>query len=235
MKFNLKEREEVLRLLLCNPGISKHATSNVPAKWYEVMSAYPKLKQWLKKDMLMTSKRFKDYSLKNCDIPKNAKHVCHDYINNLDSVIEKGHGLYFWSNAPGSGKTTTMRVILEQMFVKKALSVYFNTMTNIKNIIKSEFGKDNILIPFEQKLQQVDVLAIDDLGSEYNPSRKNDGWLDEVIKNIIDDRYNNQKILMITSNYRLDVLSFHEKIRDRLRTLCHEVQFSEKSFRKFGT
>ena len=181
----------------------------------------------IKHSSLLRSPRFKKFSLDNCSVGADIATTLNCYLKQLDQATEHGIGLYLWSDSPGSGKTTLMRDIAVRL-LKTGKGVLFESMVNIKNKLKEEFDSPTHL-PFRHKLNAVDVLILDDLGSEIGSK-----WLDEVMKDIIDERYNQVKILMITANYPLEKLPFDKKIIDRLRSMLKPIHFPEHSFRTLG-
>jgi DNA replication protein DnaC len=184
------------------------------------------VKKWKYLSPFFSMKRFDGFSLDTADIPQDIKNTIIEYLSN-DNLYTKGIGLYLWSKSPGSGKTTVMKIILEEM-IKKNYIIYFDSLINIKNKLKEEFNEDSPK-HFIKRIKVVDIMALDDVGSETRSA-----WLDEVLKDIIDDRYNNQKMIFITSNYPLNDLPIDSKCRDRLISMCYPIHFPEKSFRKLG-
>ncbi len=81
-------------------------------------------------------------------------------------------------------------------------NVYINHMQQILNDIKSSWNKDNRISQQNQetiikRLQEVDVLFIDDLGSELASE-----WsVLDVLQSIIDYRYINEKPTIVSSNH----------------------------------
>ena len=224
---------QALEVLLKHPDIDPYTMRDKEnneklGHLFDEVRKHSHLWKWLLASALMRAKRFDWYTLDSCDITKSAKKSIGDYLNSLDNVIEKGYGLYLWSRKPGSWKTTMMRHVLEQMFLTWR-SVYFDSLVTIKCKWKEEFDlpSDPLRKTFNSKMETVHTLAIDDIGSE-----KLSEWLEEQLKDIIDDRYNNWKVMMFTSNYPIKELRISEKLKDRIIGMCHEVHFGESSLRK---
>jgi DNA replication protein DnaC len=185
------------------------------------------IRVWYKQSKLLQSKRFKGFDLNNSEISDRIKKNITKYLSNLPDMFKNGYGFYFWSKEPGTGKTTMLTYIVREL-VKQGYSVYCESLVEIKKKLKQEFDS-KVENPLLDRIKSVDVLSIDDIGSE-----KGSGWLSEVMKDIIDDRYNNCKVLMLTSNYPMNELPFDDKIKDRLNSMCHPIKFGSKSFRKLG-
>ena len=185
------------------------------------------INHWIQKSSIMSGKRFASFTLNKLELTKEIKPMIYNYIKEFDHALEGGYGLYFYSASPGSGKTTCMRAVAVEL-LKLKHQVLFDSMIEFKAKLKHEFDEKQTGTIMDS-MKSIRVLGIDDLGSEYGSK-----WLDEVMKEVIDHRYNNSKVLLITSNLPIKRLPFDEKIKDRLRGMCKEIHFPEKSFRKLG-
>lgn len=214
---------EAVLWLLANPDCDQH---DMPDEFQGLH--LDKVKQAIYRSPLLHSPRFNQFnSLNECVVGRAQKNIIQIYLDRLNEMVKRGLGLYLWSNSPGSGKTTVMKIIAVEI-LKSGRSVLFDSMVNIKNKLKAEFDSKT-LSPLRTKLNMVDVLILDDLGSEIGGK-----WLDEIMKDIIDERYNQMKPLMITTNFPIEKLPFDKKIIDRLSSMLKPVHFPEKSFRHFG-
>lgn len=123
-----------------------------------------------------------------------------------------------------SGKTTILALVLKNIMLK-GYRVYCDSLVEIKSKLKKEFDTNEVkLVEF---MKNVDVLAIDDIGSEVMSN-----WLDEVFKELLDHRYNKQKPTLFTSNSQIDFLPFAARSKDRLKEISLLIKFPEKSLRK---
>lgn len=214
---------EAVEWLLQNPDKDEH---EMPSEFSSLH--LEKIKQSIRRSSLLCSPRFNKFNnLGACLIGESQLEIIQTYIDRLDEMVSRGLGLYLWSSSPGSGKTTTMRIIATEL-LKSGRGVLFESMVNIKNKLKEEFDNPQ-QSPLRTKLNMVDVLILDDLGSEISSK-----WLDEVMKDIIDERYNQMKPLMVTANLPLEKLPFDKKIIDRLKSMLKPIHFPEKSFRTLG-
>lgn len=98
---------------------------------------------------------------------------------------------YLFGNA-GVGKTTMMKM-LAQKFIDNGKDVILESTFNISNDIK-KFENDTL-----EKYQNVDILIIDDLFRENVTSYK----ILDIYTPIIQYRVDNNKPLLITSNYNI--------------------------------
>lgn len=181
--------------------------------------------EWdLNRGNILNAPRFRKYDIKNIHIPKPIKSIMIEYVQEVKKNIEEGIGMYFYSHTPGSGKTTTMVVLLKEIMAR-GHRVYCDSLIEIKTKLKSEFdsNKKSLL----ELMKTIEILAIDDIGSETMSN-----WLDEVFKELLDHRYNMQKPTIFTSNVPIASLHFSAKSKDRIKEVSIPINFPEKSFRK---
>lgn len=178
----------------------------------------------LGKGTILNSPRFNKFEFKTAEIPSDIKKTIISYVENFQDNFLNGIGLYFYSNSPGSGKTTILALVLKNIMLK-GYRVYCDSLVEIKSKLKKEFDTNEVkLVEF---MKNVDVLAIDDIGSEVMSN-----WLDEVFKELLDHRYNKQKPTLFTSNSQIDFLPFAARSKDRLKEISLLIKFPEKSLRK---
>jgi len=178
----------------------------------------------LDKGTILNSPRFNKFEFKTAEIPPDIKKTIISYVENFQDNFLNGIGLYFYSNSPGSGKTTILALVLKNIMLK-GYRVYCDSLVEIKSKLKKEFDTNEVkLVEF---MKNVDVLAIDDIGSEVMSN-----WLDEVFKELLDHRYNKQKPTLFTSNSQIDFLPFAARSKDRLKEISLLIKFPEKSLRK---
>ena len=73
----------------------------------------------------------------NKDIFKGIANTVKWYLDNLESNIEQGKGLYFWSSTKGSGKTMTATAIANELINTHKKYVKFATSLDILDEIRS--------------------------------------------------------------------------------------------------
>lgn len=121
--------------------------------------------------------------------------------DNKNSVAwaKKLEGLYLFGR-PGTGKTF-LAAIMAQELLKQGKSVIFGDVPTLLDQLKGTFDSDSdsTLEQLMQTLSEVDVLILDDLGSE-TPTE----WAVERLYLIVNNRYAAGKKLIVTSNYDPD-------------------------------
>lgn len=153
-----------------------------------------------------------------------------EYLNNFEEYQERGMGLYIFSSTKGSGKTRMAASIANELMNNQNKQVKFASSTAILNEIKRTWGKDSQ----ESESRVIDaitmsqVLIIDDFGAE-NPT----DWVRERFNYIIDDRYANKRVTIITSNESVNTLRYDKRVTTRIREMTFQIQFPEESVREY--
>lgn len=157
-----------------------------------------------------------------------------NYCNEFNENLKTGKGFIF-SGSVGSGKTFISNCICNK--IKKAgySVVSFRLSDYIENTKPN--GKWNTE-EFLQMIRDVDLIFVDDLGSEMIVHKDGTSWTEEKVYNLFDNRYNSNKPIIITTN--LDKKGFIEHLRmngqDRIssrlldvnRTKVIQMLFSDK-------
>lgn len=157
------------------------------------------------------------------------------FVNNFEGAKAEGYGIVF-SGTCGSGKTHIACSIGIEL-LNKGIPVIYGTAITLLGKIKDTYssnGKESDLLDL---YSNVELLIIDDLGKE-NPSE----WVVEKLYYIINQRYENLKPTIITSNFDLSSLadrltvknnkSTAEAIISRLSEMCVGVDMNFKDHRR---
>lgn len=152
------------------------------------------------------------------------------WLHNFEGMKKRGMGLYLYSNVKGSGKTRMAVSIANELIYEKHIQVKFATSLQILNEIKSTWDKNGNQIS-ESKLMDflstTEILIIDDFGVE-----KFKDWIDDKLYNVINNRYNEKKITIFTSNSGLEKLQYDERIINRIKERTFQIPFPEESVRE---
>lgn len=143
------------------------------------------------------------------------------YIEELDERLGGGRGLWLFGDT-GTGKTTlAMLVSRAALEAGHSVAIYSlpKLLARIRRTYESEPGGDSYLAFFE-RLTAVDLLHIDDLGAE-----KRSDWVLEQLYALINERYEAQRSVLVTTNLS------HEKLEEqigsrtisRLTQVCDEI------------
>jgi DNA replication protein DnaC len=119
-----------------------------------------------------------------------------NYIDDLDENLEAGRGLWLMGT-PGTGKTTLAMLAAKEALARgKTVAIYFTPQ--LLNRIRTTYGAADAADAYNsffKRLTSVDLLYIDDLGSE----RQSD-WVVEQLYAIVNERYQQRGSMLLTSN-----------------------------------
>lgn len=174
--------------------------------------------------------RFRDKTLKNFDGGDNAlayERAC-SFVNDFPNT----EGLLL-SGDVGVGKTHLAAGIVNELN-RRLYSTYFGNVVDIISFFKSTYNKNSQLT--ERELihiitKRVDLLIIDDLGKENNTDHNL-----ALLYQIINQLYENEKPIIITTNYNSVDLSTKlgergQAISSRITAMCIPVQFKGRDRR----
>jgi DNA replication protein DnaC len=154
------------------------------------------------------------------------------YVDDLDRRLAEGRGLWLFGDT-GTGKTTLAMLISKAALeAGRSVAIYSlpKLLARIRRTYDSEPGGDSYLSLFD-KLTSVDLLHIDDLGAE-----KRSDWVLEQLYALINERYETERSVVITTN--LDHAKLEEQIGSRtvsrLSQICDEVALYGDD-RRYGT
>lgn len=175
-------------------------------------------------------KRYRNVTMEyivNRGVPEQSKQNVADvqrYIDNLEDNLQNGNGMVMRGNV-GTMKTTLAIAIMREV-IAKGRNAYFVPMANLIDRLFS--GTPDERSKLEQKLQTVSLLVIDDLGMEYEK-----GWVTAKIRAIINDRYNEEKSTIITTNLEKDINDrYVDGMLDRIASTSTFSNFNGESLRK---
>lgn len=155
------------------------------------------------------------------------------WLDNFESMQERGMGLYLYSETKGSGKTRMAVSIANELIHVKHIQVKFATSLQILNEIKASWDRRNNpqMEPTESGLlsflSTTKVLVIDDFGTEQAKD-----WIGERFYQIINSRHVDKKITIFTSNSKLDFLNYDDRITSRMKERTFQIPFPEESVRE---
>lgn len=149
------------------------------------------------------------------------------YLNNLENMRKDGMGLYLYSGTKGSGKTRMAASIANELIHVHRMQVKFAGSMQIVNEIKATWDdrgrSESALL---NALASVQVLVIDDFGTELPKD-----WIGERFYSIINGRYQDKLITILTSNMSLSDLRYDDRITNRIKERTFQLHFPEESVR----
>lgn len=130
-----------------------------------------------------------------------------DYLKSYALIkewsINPTKGLYFYGGF-GVGKTY-LAACISNGFARNGKTVAFINSSEFCNEMRMNWNQNDYLQDAIRTLKNVDLLVVDDIGSEIVTN-----WVrDELLFPIFDDRMGNHKLTIFTSNYNYDELLNH--------------------------
>jgi DNA replication protein DnaC len=124
------------------------------------------------------------------------------FIEDVDENLKTGRGLWLFGDT-GTGKTT-LAMLVSKMALERGHSVAIYSLpkllARIRRTYDEEPGGDSYLTFFE-RLTSVDLLHIDDFGAE-----KRSDWVLEQLYALVNERYEDQRSILLTTNLAVDKL-----------------------------
>jgi DNA replication protein DnaC len=148
---------------------------------------------------------------------KAAVNEVRAYVDELDERLDSGRGLWLFGDT-GTGKTTLAMLVSKSALESgRSVAIYSlpKLLARIRRTYDSEPGGDSYLAFFE-RLTSVDLLHIDDLGAE-----KRSDWVLEQLYAIVDERYEAQRSIVVTTN--LDQAELEAQIGPRTVSRLLEI------------
>lgn len=156
------------------------------------------------KAVSLLGKRYKEASFEKLDLNREEEFIqaverCKKFCERWEQVQAKGLGIYLYG-VHGTGKTLLTACIGNRL-LEKGVAVLFTSFLEIARALKDKYSRNESVLVFMQNLEQVDLLILDDIGTEVIvKSTKEKSWLQEKIYEIINARYVQKKSTIFSSN-----------------------------------
>ena len=179
--------------------------------------------------------RFSDRTFENFERNTHNEHAfrtSYEYANNFG--IYQSEGLLF-SGDVGTGKTHLAAAIAIHL-LNNQTPVIFGTVTTLLGRLRQTYAKESSETEREilDALTGVNLLILDDLGKE-----KPTPWVQQMLYEVINTRYEHKKSLVVTTNSGMKQLE--ERMPDvgaaiisRLLEMCQGVKLNGPDRRKMG-
>lgn len=157
------------------------------------------------------------------------------WLDDFPAMQRARMGLYIFSGTKGSGKTRIAASIANELIHLYGTSVKFSTSMQIINEIKKSWDRESEISESRllDDLARAEVLMIDDFGTEKLEAVRGKRWLDDRFYQIINERYQNKKVTIFTSNYSLDELPYDDRLTSRIKEMAYQIPFPEESVREY--
>jgi DNA replication protein DnaC len=142
------------------------------------------------------------------------------FVHRIEKNIDEGNGLWFFGDV-GTGKTSlAMLVSKAALEAGRSVAIYSvpRLLADIKETYEDDAGRS--YAELFRRLCEVDLLHLDDLGTE-----KRTEWVLEQLYSIVNERWQNERPIVVTTNLGLDELREQIGFRtvSRIEGVCGEA------------
>ena len=160
-----------------------------------------------------------------------AKRVATEFAEKFHEFKDQGKGLYLYSKTTGSGKSRLAVSIANDIIRRFDINVLYISSANMLNELKNTFDNKNGIRELDilNYYGNVEVLIIDDFGVE-----KASDWSESIFTQILEERMNNKKVTILTSNLSVEELSGKYpagRIQSRIEKITFPLAMPEESVR----
>lgn len=158
-------------------------------------------------------------------VTDETKDIVNAFIVNFNKFKNEGMGLYIYSNTKGSGKTLLSCCLINEVINRYDVSAKFINIMDYLELTKKGYSS-----PTDKEerdsIMHTRILVLDDLGVEVSKD-----WINTTLYNLINFRYSNKLITIITSNESIEKLKMDERIKERIIEKCIPIHMPEVSIR----
>ncbi|HEU4977818.1 MAG TPA: ATP-binding protein [Solirubrobacteraceae bacterium] len=142
------------------------------------------------------------------------------FVRHLDDRLAAGRGLWF-EGSVGTGKTT-LAMLVSKSAIEAGRTVAIYSLPRLLAEIRQTFesGVPGAYVDFLARLEDVDLLHVDDVGAE-----RTSPWVLEQLYAIVNARYEAERSIVITTNLERDALveQITERTVSRLEEMCEVI------------
>jgi len=164
-------------------------------------------------------KRFRGVSFERkpvCDMDPYVLQSVRHFVHRIEQNLDEGKGLWFFGDV-GTGKTS-LAMLVSKAALEAGSSVAIYSVPRLLADIKETYEDDSgrSYADLFRRLCEVDLLHLDDLGAE-----KRTEWVLEQLYSIVNERWQNERSIVVTTNLVLDEL--RDQIGPRTVSRLEEV------------
>jgi DNA replication protein DnaC len=152
------------------------------------------------------------------DMPEPQVRIVRRFVGALEENLDGGRGLWLQGDV-GTGKTT-LAMLVSKAALAAGRSVAIYSLPRLLNLLREAMDSPEGKLDFLDRLTDVDLLHIDDLGAEYRTD-----WVLEQLYSIVNARYEAKRAIVATTNLMPDELSERLGARtvSRLVEICGDL------------
>jgi len=153
-------------------------------------------------------------------MPDSVVRPVRAFIRGLEEHLGSGRGLWLFGDV-GTGKTT-LAMLVAKSALEAGRSVAIYSLPRLLNEIRRTYDEssDSSYVDLLDRLAEVDLLHVDDLGAE-----KSSPWVLEQLYAIVNARYEGERSMVITTNLDRPALvdQITERTVSRLEEMCDVI------------
>ena len=165
-----------------------------------------------------------DWNMYNGYNLNREQKIVNKFTSEFQDFEAEGMGLFITSKTRGSGKTFLASCIGGELLNRYEAKTIFVNASDLLDI--SQKRTDPAEDPID-RLISCRILILDDLGQKLTGK----DWMTDILFRIIDKRYQQKKIVIVTSNDPLRELNFDDRIVDRLNSMTITIKLPEECVR----
>ena len=172
-------------------------------------------------------KRFRDVAFDRSpvkDLPGPIVAEVRRFVRDLEGNLEQGKGIWFMGD-PGTGKTA-LAMLISKLAIEAGRTVAVYSTPRLLSVVREAIDSEGGILGLLDLLAGVELLHLDDLGAE----RQTD-WVLEQLYSIVNTRYEDQRSVIVTTNYEPAQLA--EQIG--ARTVSRLIEMCGDPLPLFGT
>lgn len=159
---------------------------------------------------------------------ERVSRIIRNYIAKWDEMRERSKGLLLYGDV-GTGKTFYAACIANAL-MEKGVFVLMTNFSRLSNTLMSKTGYERQ--NYIDRVCRFPLLIIDDLAAERDTE-----WMNEVVQNVIDERYRAKLPIIITTNLTPEEIKFtnvksKQRTYSRLLEMCYPVAVKGDDRRK---
>lgn len=191
---------------------SKEYTKNVELSKLE--NRYARLKE-----LSLMGKKYENASFEKLDMERPESFVqavnrCKKYCDNWEEVKTKGLGIYIFGDV-GTGKTHLTCCIGNEL-MRKGVSVLFTSFIEISKRLLDAYGNRGERGRIIKELSEVDLLILDDIGTEKLIKNGEETSAQSDIYDILNRRDTNMLPTIFSSNFSINDLLVERGLMRRI-------------------
>lgn len=159
---------------------------------------------------------FNNFDVSQVDLQiKQMKEAALSYYQYFDNLKTTRVNSCLFIGQPGCGKTHLLTAISNNLMFKKQIPVlYFPYKEGMSDISANSFEKKDAIL---QQMKNVDVLFIDDLFKPIGGKPNVKGWMAEILYEVINHRYLNNKPLLVSTEIMFqELVDIDEALASRI-------------------